>query len=146
MVPGTHGPASGFVVGFIVLVMVIVPVCATVLAGVVVNAGVSGAMLIVAIVSWPVSETNSAAPLPTGFTSRVAFLAACDVLMGLKTTLTTQLSPGARVDVPGPTRQVLDWMVKLAMLHPVVTFVQEIPMDVLLNDSGATPVLMTWMS
>ena len=91
--------------------IVIVPVCATVLAGVVVNAGVSGETVTVAIVSWPVSETNSAPPLPTGFTLRVAFLAACDVLMGLKTTLITQLAPGARVDVPPPTKHVLDTMV-----------------------------------
>ena len=65
MAVGIHGPASrldpaGHGVpkqSLAVLVIVIVLVCATVLAGVVVNAGVRGVTLIVAIVSWPVSAT-----------------------------------------------------------------------------------------
>jgi len=119
MTVGTHGPASilepagqgAAAQGLRILVMVMVPVTATVLAGFAVNAGVIAETLRTAIESWPVRETNSAAPLPTGFTLRVAFLAACDVLMGLKTTLITQLAPGASVDVPPPTKQVLDKMV-----------------------------------
>ena len=129
------------------MVIVIVPVLATVLLALpAVNAGVSGEMLSVAMESCPVRETSTAEPLPTGFTLRVAFLCACDVLVGLKTTLITQLAPGARIDVPVPAEQVFDAIVKLARLHPVATFVQEIPNDVGLNDSATLPVLMTWMS
>ena len=59
MAVGIHGPASRLDPAghgaakqrFAVLVIVMVLVCATVLAGVVVNAGVSGVTLIVAIVS-----------------------------------------------------------------------------------------------
>ena len=57
MAVGTYGPASAFVFGFVVLVTVIVPVFAVALAGLVVNAGVIGETLIVAIVSWPLSAT-----------------------------------------------------------------------------------------
>lgn len=92
------------------------------------------------------SEMNCAKPLPTGFTLRVAFLCACEVLVALKTTLTTHACPGASDVVPAPDKQVFDAMVKLGRLHPVVTFVQEIPIDVELNDSATLPVLMTWMS
>src|SRR2546429_9680019 len=62
-------------------------------------------MLRVAIVSWPVSETISPAPTPAGLMTRLAFLAACDALVGLKTTLMSQLCPGAIVAPaqPGPS-------------------------------------------
>src|SRR6516162_1088141 len=142
---GIHGPASTFVFGLAVLVIVMVPAFTTVLlAPPAVKAGVSGEMVSVAMESWAVSETNSAAPLPTGFTLRVAFRCACDVLIGLNTTLTRQLCPGASVVVPVPAKQVLDAMVKLGMLHPVVTLVHEMPMEVELNASATLPVLMTW--
>src|SRR5438874_11994464 len=103
-------------------------------------------MGIVAMLSRPVSETSVAPPLATGFTLSVAFVASCDLLMGLKAPLITQLCPGASVYTPPPTKQVLDRMVKLAVLHPVVTFVHEIEKEAALNDSGTLPELMTWMS
>src|SRR5947199_9755506 len=88
-----------------VLVIVTVPVFAVALAGAVVSAGASGVMLRVAIVSWPVSETISPAPTPAGLMTRLAFLAACDALVGLKTTVMWQLCPGPIVAPakPGPT-------------------------------------------
>jgi hypothetical protein len=60
-----YGPASRFVPGaqgaarqrVIVLVTVMVPVFAVAVAGVVVNAGLIGETVIVAIVSWPLSGT-----------------------------------------------------------------------------------------
>src|SRR5882757_2760604 len=54
---GMYGPASGFVFGLIVLVTVMVPVFTVALAGAVVNAGVIGETVMVAIVSWPLSAT-----------------------------------------------------------------------------------------
>jgi hypothetical protein len=77
---------------------------------------------------------------PPKVTARLAFLCACDVLTGLKTTLITQLCPAPS----GVAAQVLDWMVKLGTLHPVATPAQLI--TALPNVSGALPVLITCMS
>jgi hypothetical protein len=80
---------------------------------------------------------------PLTVTTRLAFLCACDVLVGLKTTLMMQLSPAASV-VPA---QKLDAMVKLDVLHPVATFVQLIvALPVPLNSSGTLPELITCTS
>src|SRR5207244_12458356 len=88
-----------------VLVSVMVPVFTVALAGVVVSAGASGVMLRVAIVSCPVSETISPAPTPAGLMTKLAFLAACDPLVGLKTTWMSQLCPGA-ILAPGQAGQI----------------------------------------
>jgi len=52
-------------------------------------------------------------------TFRLAVLNACDVLVGLKTTLITQLSPAPSV-VPAQVESGLGWMLKLAVLGPVI--------------------------
>jgi len=57
MAVGRYGPASRFVFGFIVFLTVMVPVFAVAVAGFVVNAGVIGETVSVAIVSWPLSGT-----------------------------------------------------------------------------------------
>ena len=81
--------------------------------------------------------------MPPTFTARFAFLSACDVLMGLKTTLITQLPPVPSV----APAQVLDRMVKLATLHPVATPAQLIAaLPLPLNVSGALPELITCTS
>ena len=63
--------------------------------------------------------------------------------MTLRTSPTAYPLPPATT-VMDPTALV--WMLKLAVLHPVVTFVHEIAKLAALNDSGALPELMTWMS
>jgi len=47
--------------------------------------------------------------MPPAVTFRLAVLNACDVLMGLKTTLITQLSPAPSV-VPAQVENGLAWM------------------------------------
>src|SRR5437868_6215558 len=76
---------------------------------------------------------------------------------------TAQVPPSAKVPVPfsrvrvmavgihGPASRFVFGlavlvMVKLAVLHPVVTFVHEIEKEAALNESGTLPELMTWMS
>src|SRR5947208_16315136 len=101
-----------------VLVIVMVPVFTVAVAGVVVSAGASGVMLRVAIVSCPVSETISPAPTPAGLMTKLAFLAACDPLVGLKTTLMSQLCPGAIVAPAQPGPSAGGAKLKLARLQP----------------------------
>ncbi len=147
---GTNGPASGNVFGLVVLVIVMVPVTPTVLAGVGFNTGVIGETLTVASVSWPLSGTVLPTP-PVGVTVRVAVLSPCNVVdcvmkLGLKTTLITQLSPVASV-VPA---QVLDAMLKLAVLHPppagiFVHVIVALPLPAA-NVTGTVPELITCTS
>src|SRR5579864_1578255 len=109
-----HAPVAGQRVA--VLVTVIVPVTAAVLAGVAAIAGVpagthapppvpqlAGATRVVDSESCPVSAR--VVLTPPAVITRFAFLAACDELVGLKTTVSTQLCPAPSV-TPAPSGPV----------------------------------------
>src|SRR2546429_9172626 len=99
-------------------------------------------MLRVAIVSWPVSETISPAPTPAGLMTRLAFLAACDALVGLKTTLMSQLCPGAIVAPaqPGPSAGGAE--LKLARLQPATPAHEKVVPFSGGENSATPPVLL----